>query len=371
MGNIPTLNKDALEQEIYEKRKEVRYDTREMTLEFISEKFRENLVEESLKNEHMGLIYIPEYQRDFTWDEVRQSKLIESIVLGLPLPSLFIAETESGAWEIIDGSQRIRTIHAFLKNELCLQGLEKLAGLNGYKFADLKSSRQRKLYNTALRIIVLDEETTDEVKKDMFDRINRGSDLLKPMEKRKESYRGRFSDFIYSYCKNNKNFRELLKINKWLEKRQEREELLLRFFALSEGDKINIPSTGIASFLDKYMEKKNKEWANIDEGEWKRVRGEYEVKINEVNEFVKDHFPYGYRHRHNPETKRSVFEAISLGVWKVLQSKSALSSITKDGVKEELASDQFRKDTQIVYQLHKKEKLEGRINFIYGLFVKR
>jgi hypothetical protein len=370
MRNTTNLNKVDLEQEIYEKRKEVRYDTREMTLEFISEKFKENLMEESLNTEHMGLIYIPEYQRDFTWDEVRQSKLIESIVLGLPLPSLFIAETESGAWEIIDGSQRIRTIHAFLNNELKLQGLEKLTSLNGYRFADLKLSRQRKLYNTALRIIVLDEETTDEVKKDMFDRINRGSDLLKPMEKRKGSYRGRFSDFIYSYCKNNESFRELLAINKWLQKRQEREELLLRFFALSEGDKINIPGTGITSFLDKYIEKKNKEWGELDEKEWIRVQGEYETKINEVNNFVRKHFPYGYRHRQNPETKRSVFEAISLGSWRVLQSKREVSPIKPKDIEKALASEQFRKDTQIVYQLHKKEKLEGRINFIYNLFVK-
>lgn len=367
---MTNLNKSDLEQEIYEKRKEVRYDTREMTLEFISEKFQEDLLEDSLNSEHMGLIYIPEYQRDFTWDEVRQSKLIESIVLGLPLPSLFIAETKSGAWEIIDGSQRIRTIHAFLNNKLRVQGIEKLTALNGYTFADLKPSRQRKLYNTALRIIVLDEETTDEVKKDMFDRINRGSDLLKPMEKRKGSYRGRFSDFIYSYCKNNKNFRELLKINRWLQKRQEREELLLRFFALSEGDKINVPGAGITSFLDKYIEKKNKEWKDFNEKEWERVQGEYETKINEVNKFVKDHFPYGYRHRHNPETKRSVFEAISLGSWKVLQSKKEMSSIKKEDIKKELESEQFRKHTQIVYQLHKKEKLEGRINFIYNLFVK-
>lgn len=370
MKNTDSLDKVDLEQEIYEKRKEVRYDTREMTLEFISEKFRENLVEEELNNDHVGLIYIPEYQRDFTWDAVRQSKLIESIILGLPLPSLFIAETESGAWEIIDGSQRIRTIHAFLNNELCLQGLEKLTVLNGYTFADLKPSRQRKLNNTALRIIVLDEATTDEVKTDMFDRINRGSDLLKPMEKRKGSYRGRFSDFIYSYCKNNKTFRELVAINKWLQKRQEREELLLRFFALSEGNKINIPGTGVTLFLDRYMERKNKEWDGLGEKEWQEIQHGYEEKINEVNTFVKKYFPYGYRHRHNPETKRSVFEAISLGVWKALKSKQPLLPVGKEDLKKSLASEAFRKYTQIAYQLHKKQKLEGRINFIYGLFVK-
>lgn len=88
--------------------------------------------------------------------------------------------------------------------------------------------------NTALRIIVLSEETTEEAKKDMFERINRGSDLLKPMEKRKGIYTGSFCSFIYDYCRSSDTFQELVKVDKWLVNRQEREELLLRFFAITD-----------------------------------------------------------------------------------------------------------------------------------------
>ena len=321
---------DRVEDEIYEKRKEVRYDTREMTLEFIAGKFQENLEDDDFdevdsEGRYSGVIYIPDYQREFTWDEKRQSKLMESIILGLPLPSIFIAENKSGAWEIIDGSQRIRSIHAFLTGKLCLEGLKVLKTLNGYHFGKLDSSRQRKIQNTALRIIVLSEETTDEIKTDMFDRINRGSDLLKPMEKRKGSYPGRFNQFIYSYCKEDKLFQKLVKVDRWLDKRQEREELLLRFFALSEGDKIANVGSGIADFLDQYMKRKNAEWGALSEQEYEKQKENYRRRIDEVNKFVEEHFPYGYCHRHNPQTKRSVFEAISVGVRLVLYSRRKLA----------------------------------------------
>ena len=78
-------------------------------------------------------------------------------------------------------------------------GLEKLDTLNGFKFEDLAPSRRGKFSDLPIRMIVLTEEATDEVKKDMFERINRGSDLLKPMEKRKGIYPGPFNTFIYQF----------------------------------------------------------------------------------------------------------------------------------------------------------------------------
>ncbi|EBD0852168.1 DUF262 domain-containing protein, partial [Salmonella enterica] len=178
-------NTENLEEQIYLKRKEVRYDMRDLTVEYISIKYSEgikyNIDEENIKDSTESLwniLFVPEYQREFTWDEKRQSKLIESIILGLPIPFIFVAENKYGAWEIVDGSQRIRTIHSFINNELRLSGLESINLANGFLFKELDKSRQGKLLNTALRLIILEENTSEEVKKDMFERINRGSDLL-------------------------------------------------------------------------------------------------------------------------------------------------------------------------------------------------
>ncbi|UAA07145.2 DUF262 domain-containing protein [Klebsiella quasipneumoniae] len=120
-----TKKNEVLEEQIYLKRKEVRYDMRDLTVEYISGKYSDGLKYNEIDNENIdgsslkrNTLYVPDYQREFTWDEKRQSKLIESIILGLPIPFIFVAENKDGAWEIVDGSQRIRTIHSFV-SRLC------------------------------------------------------------------------------------------------------------------------------------------------------------------------------------------------------------------------------------------------------------
>lgn len=168
---------EQIELQIEEEKKSVDYDTREFTIEIVVDKYLKNL--EQNDNE----IFVPDYQREFTWDEQRQSKFIESIVLGLPVPLIFLAENDKGRLEIVDGSQRIRTLAAFLSDELMLCDLKKLTNLNGFCFSRLSLGRQRKIKNSALRAIVLRDNTTEEIKNDIFERINRGSDPLYSMEK--------------------------------------------------------------------------------------------------------------------------------------------------------------------------------------------
>ena len=363
-----------VEDEIYSKRRTVRYDVRDLTVEAISNKYNDSLEDYEIENEikKYNCIYIPEYQRDFTWDEIRQSKLIESIILGLPIPFIFVAENKDSSWEIVDGSQRIRTIHAFLNNKLSLVGLKSIVSLNGYKFEELDTSRQGKILNTALRIIVLSEETTDDVKKDMFERINRGSDLLKPMEKRKGIYTGEFTTFIYNYCEKSSKYRSLVQIDKWLIKRQEHEELLLRFFAITDTKVYEKGiSGGISGFLDDYLENKNNEFEKLTPADLENAFGEYRQRIDNVLNYVEKNFPYGFRHMQNPQTKRSVFEAISVGVWLALSDGSALDSLSKERVAKFLSSNDFKQYTHVANELHKKPKFFGRIMGIYTLVSNR
>ncbi len=313
-------------------------------------------------------IYIPEYQRDFTWDEDRQSKLIESIVLGLPIPFIFVAENKDSSWEIVDGSQRIRTIHSFLNGALTLRNLKSITSLNGYRFDELDETRKGKILNTALRIIVLSEETTNDVKTDMFERINRGSDLLKPMEKRKGSNPGKFTDFIYRFCKENKAYRQLVKLDKWLAKRGEYEELLLRFYALSDTQVYNKGiNYGITSFIDEYLIRKNKEWGNLSEDALHTQIQDYTSRMNLVIRYVEANFPYGFRHSPNPQTKRSVFEAVSVGVWLALKDQKELPELNKEKVRSFISSSDFKQYTHVANELHKKQKLYGRIHAVYRL----
>ena len=365
-----------VEEQIYQKRRTVKYDIRDFTVEMITTKYEAgkqlNLSEfeniESLDPSQYNCLYIPEYQRDFTWDENRQSKLIESVILGLPIPFIFVAENKNSSWEIVDGSQRIRTISNFISNSLTLRGLESLDKLNGLKYQDLEPARKGKILNTALRIIVLSEETTDEIKRDMFERINRGSDLLKPMEKRKGIYIGKFTEFIYKFCSENYKFKELVKLDKYLEKRQEREEVLLRFFSLLDNNVYQKGvEGGIASYMDSYLERKNAELEKLTSEQQLSELNKCESIINNVIEFVGRYFPYGFCHTHNPQTKRSVFEAISLGAYKYINDFGQVCNVDEATIAQELVSSEFKKFTHVANELHKKQKLKGRVDFIYNM----
>ncbi|EID0694528.1 DUF262 domain-containing protein [Vibrio vulnificus] len=367
-----------LEEQIYAKRREVRYDMRDLTVEYISEKYNHGISyasdDESDRTSadiKRNILYVPEYQREFTWDEKRSSKLIESILLGLPIPFIFVAENSDGAWEIVDGSQRIRTIHAFVNNELKLTALESLSLANNFYFDDLDKTRKGKFLDTALRFIILSEETTEEIKKDMFERINRGSDLLKAMEKRKGIYTGQFTSFIYKYVESNTDFNDLVKVDRWLENRQEKQELLLRFFAFSEKSAYqNGVSGSLSDYLDRFLEKKNLELSNMDSVSVNNELEKYESQINSVVKVVKDKFPYGFRHKANPQTKRSVFEAISVGTWLAIEKNKISNEITSDIILEKINSQTMKKFTHTANHVHKKEKLVGRIEFIRDLLIR-
>ena len=140
-------------------------------------------------------------------------------------------------------------------------------------------------------MIVLSGRTTDETKNDIFERINRGSDLLKDMEYRKGIYTGKFNEYIFKLSKN-ELYIKLTPIADWLVKRQESEELLLRFFAFSEWYPSFSDKKGISKQLDDYMKEKN---SNFDE----KMEKEMTEKFRMTMDFVDKCFPYGFAKKEN------------------------------------------------------------------------
>ncbi|BDA74451.1 hypothetical protein CAL7716_086170 [Calothrix sp. PCC 7716] len=108
--------KEIAEAEIKEKQKPVDYDTIEYPIEIIIQKYHDG------KDKDENELFIPDYQREMRWNEEMQSKLIESVILGLPIPYIFVADvTDESRLEIIDGTQRIRTLDNFINNQyFCL-----------------------------------------------------------------------------------------------------------------------------------------------------------------------------------------------------------------------------------------------------------
>ena len=99
---------ERLEAQIANEQRNVKYDIREFTIEYYVNKYSQGV--ENDTNE----LFVPDYQREFIWTDFRQSKFIESVMLGLPVPLIFVAEDSDGRFEIVDGSQRIRTLNPSL-----------------------------------------------------------------------------------------------------------------------------------------------------------------------------------------------------------------------------------------------------------------
>jgi len=232
-------------------RKNVKYDTKEFTLELLHSKFNREI--EDGKNKE---ITIPFYQRNFVWDKKQQSRFIESILLGLPISTMTFAEIENGVLEIIDGSQRMRTINAFLNNNLTLIGLEKLQNLNKLTFNDFSHSRKRKIRNSTVRAIVLFDLEKDniDISHELFDRLNTGGKPLTKMEIIKGSQHGEFVNFIFEECANNSLLNQLSYFSKQDKKRGYREEFLIKYFAFSENMELN---TTLNDYLDNYIDMQN------------------------------------------------------------------------------------------------------------------
>jgi hypothetical protein len=300
--SLANWNTVEAEAQIEAHRKVVDYNIIEYPIEVIVAKFLGEGDEDEAKPAKPEF-YIPDYQREHTWDEKRKSKFIESVLIGLPIPFLFLAEAdaEEGRLEIVDGSQRIRTLAEFATGNLVLNDLEKLPALNGFTFNHLPLARQRKFNRATIRIIALSDDADEETRRDLFERINTGSDPLKDMEQRRGIMRGPFISFI-ERCAAHPLLHKLAPLSPAYVKRREREEFALRFFAYAERYKDFDRS--VKDFLDQYVKDKN---PGFDEN---AMWAEYDRMLN----FVQANFEHGFKRPNYTTAKRVRFEAIAVGV---------------------------------------------------------
>lgn len=138
----------------------------------------------------------PDYQRGNVWSSRQKSELIESILMGIPLPIMYFFQEETGVKQVIDGKQRLTTLFDFLDNEFRLTELSILPSLKGKKFEDLTGVEQGKVEDYKLSINVIKPPTPDRIKFDIFDRVNRGGTRLNNQEMRNAIYQGEASKLL-------------------------------------------------------------------------------------------------------------------------------------------------------------------------------
>ena len=141
----------------------------------------------------------PRFQRNFVWDKTRQSRLIESIFLGLPLPAIYLSEYDDGRMTIVDGLQRISTIRDFMSNKLRLCNMEYFDYCNGKTFDELKlpDLQLRRFHRTQITCFKIDYRSPNQLKYDLFRRLNTGGKALNDQEIRNCLSRSNVQDTLY------------------------------------------------------------------------------------------------------------------------------------------------------------------------------
>lgn len=205
--------------------------------------------------EKESIILNPDFQRGNVWTNGKQkSELIESILMGIPLPAIYLFETTEGKKEVVDGRQRITTLIEFMNNEFSLKSLLMLPKINNQKFDELDPFLQAKIEDYGLNIFVIQPPTPERVKFDIFDRVNRGGTQLNNQEMRNALYGGNATKLL----------KELSELDIFLKathekvspKRMKDRFLILRFigFYLLRTNKIDIEyKSNINDFLAEVM----------------------------------------------------------------------------------------------------------------------
>jgi hypothetical protein len=247
-----------------------KYDSKEQRI--VTESNREklpNFVEALRRPGYMELR--PFYQRRPRWDTGRQSRLIESFIINIPVPPIFLYEQSYNAYEVMDGQQRITAIQAFYENRLILKGLELWPELNGRTYATLPSKLRAGIDRRSISSIVLVKESADSeeeamlIKRLVFERLNTGGVKLGRQEIRNSLYQGPFNSLTVELSRH-RLFAQALGIPNIVEDERKEPptallnnpiyasmgdiEFVLRFFALRHMSHFRV---GIQGFLDLYL----------------------------------------------------------------------------------------------------------------------
>ncbi len=215
----------------------------------------------------------PEFQRRHRWSRIQKSRLIESFIMNVPIPPIFLYEDKYSHYEVMDGLQRLTAIYDFYTDKLILEGLEQWPELNGKSASTLPIQIKKGIDRRYLSSIILLQETAKDeleakkLKQLVFERINSGGVQLKPQESRNAIFNGELNELCIRLARN-KNLCKTWNIPEPVEgevepsdillandsfREMEDVELVLRFFANRQREELFKSSSNFRNFLDNYL----------------------------------------------------------------------------------------------------------------------
>lgn len=275
----------------------------------------------------------PEYQRRKRWDNGKKSRLIESFIMNVPLPPIFLYEYDYSKFEVMDGLQRLTTIYDFYNGDFALEDMGYWKELEGKKYNELPEEIQKGIDRRYISSIVLLEETAktpeeaEELKQIVFERLNSGGEKLTPQETRNALYNGDFNQLCIKLSKNEKfkimwdipiNDDDLLQSETY--RKMDDVELVLRFFAYRFLDTL----TGtVESFLDSYLKNAN----NFPKETLEKLEQLFNNTIDTVFEiFGKEAFLPPKYERQTNKPQKTIYDPLMQSIAKHIAEKEKLLS---------------------------------------------
>lgn len=309
-----------LDKQIIAGRQSVHTDSTKMTFGEIANLYRDE-----------DIIISPEFQRTFRWSNLQKTRLIESILLGIPLPSIFVATDKEGRWEIVDGLQRVSTIlqlFGLLAEKgyppLVLEGTEYLPNLEGAVWGEpvvdlgqftLPDNFKRDIKRASIDVQIVLADSDRRVKFDLFQRLNSYGTVLTPQEVRSAALyaiNSKFVNWLHSLA-SDPTFDCLLSLNDRLKQESYAEEMVLRFLFMCGKDENEIRS--IKHFSDELNEHFKVVAEEFDEKEKARLGSLFYSTFSKIANLPENLF-----RKWNPKKKQFVqgfnltaFEAVACG----------------------------------------------------------
>jgi hypothetical protein len=286
-----------LEQIILEETKNFRTDRLTMSFGEIMNMYKE------------GEINInPDFQRSFRWSKEKQTNLIESILLGIPIPPIFVAENEDGVWELVDGLQRISTVLSFFailenvskeKRTLVLGKGKLIPQLEDVSIQNMSFKLKLRIKRATVGVEVLNRDSDSQMKYELFKRLNTTSEGLSEQEMRNAIYSGKLNTYINQLASHD-TFVSLMKPTKKQKESMYLSELVLRYLAFKNSIDMK---DGVRSHLDKYMEE-NVNTNNFDEDKEKE-------EFIKIITYINDNFGTEIFKAKNGQVTKNLYDSLT------------------------------------------------------------
>lgn len=310
-----------------------------------------------------NIIIDPDFQRNDVWKTKQKSELIESVLMGIPIPIMYLFEDKDGKRQVVDGRQRLNAFFSFIDGEFKLNNLKILKEQNGKSFEDLESIHQGMIEDYQLFVYVIQPPTSEKVKFDIFDRVNRGGTKLTHQEMRNALYQGKATELLNRLVKLD-CFKQATD-NAINSTRMKDKYMVLRFLSFYMLYENCLDNIEYKSDIDDFLAKTMKFINQLNDERIERLKTIFQTAMQNSYDILGEN---GFRFAKTGNTTKPITMAL-FEVIAYLFSDKDIENLDKDLVKKEVEDlkEEFAKSGTFLNRIDTSSNVDSRFNKVKEL----